>query len=630
MLKKIIITGLLLIGFSISTFSQEKGHKVIVNNVSDTDATLPSNIDQDLEEQLTLWAKNMRLSENCNYDDSGTVTYPDSVYIERLYALPTTMELSFNPVVRKFIEMYAGRRKQVSYMLGEGEFYFPLFEKALDKENMPLELKYLPVIESALNPIARSRVGATGLWQFMLGTGKLYDLEINSLVDERSDPHKSTEAAVKYMKALYGLYGDWNLVIAAYNCGPGNVSKAIRRAGGLNDYWAIYPYLPRETRSYVPIFIAATYIMNYYKEHDICPAQTALPVLMDSVVVNKNVHFQQIADMLNIPIEDIRIYNPQFKRDIVPGAYKPYAINLPLTKATAFIDKQDAIFKYKADELLTHRKVVEIQTVGVSGGGKTYKVKKGDTLSGIAQKHGISVNSLKRWNNLKSNNIPVNKSLYVSNPTAVIPKKKETDIKIAETVTPTTEMSDENPALVRTIVTTKSEMVTSYHKVKKGETLTSIAKDYDVSTSEIRAWNNMKTNKITIGSNLKIKKVELKEVTDTVHIEEPLLTSLCVDSAYIGEVLTEYADLVGKSDIADLPRIKLGDDDEAEDQNDRFGNAPDRIIYHKVRIGETLPKIADRYNVTREDIIKWNNLSSNVARIGQRLMIQLPDADINQ
>ena len=247
------------------------------------------------------------------------------------------------------------RREQVAYMLTLGDYYFPLFEEMLDRHGLPLELKYLPVIESALNPVAVSRMGATGLWQFMLKTGQGYGLEVNSLVDERRDPYKSTEAAVRYLKDLYSIYGDWNLVIAAYNCGPGNVNKAIARSGGKQDYWEIYYRLPRETRGYVPAFIAANYIMNYYAEHNICPMKPNDFQALDTVHVNQEIHFGQIAEILDIPVNELQRLNPQFKRDIVPGNYKPYALVLPTKKMIAFIDKKDEILNCRRSAYFAHR-----------------------------------------------------------------------------------------------------------------------------------------------------------------------------------------------------------------------------------------------------------------------------------
>ena len=322
----------------------------------------PEAMDYDLDSLLNLYMPKNYLSQDsdCNMKDVNP-TYTKEEYIERLSRMPTIMEMAYNEVVQKFIDRYSGRlRYSVSYMLGAGNFYIPIFEEALDAYDLPLELKYLPVIESALNPKAVSRVGATGLWQFMLATGKQYGLNVNSLVDERRDPTKASYAAARYLKALYRIFGDWNLVIAAYNCGPENINKAIHRAGGVKDYWQIYPYLPRETRGYVPAFIAATYIMTYYSLHNICPMQTRLPVKTDTVIVSRNVHLQQIASVLELDIEMLRSLNPQYRRDIVPGNTEPSAIKLPLPDVSRFIDNQDSIYAYNAAELLSKRAEVAV------------------------------------------------------------------------------------------------------------------------------------------------------------------------------------------------------------------------------------------------------------------------------
>ena len=234
----------------------------------------------------------------------------------------------------------------------------PIFEDQLLANKLPDELKYLPIIESALNPTAYSRAGAGGLWQLMVSTGRIYGLEINSLIDERMDPYKASVAAARYLKDLFRIYGDWNLVIAAYNCGPGNVNKAIRRSGGKRDYWQIYPYLPNETRNYVPIFIAANYVMNYYKQHNLNVAPVCLP-MSDTIMVKEKVHLMQIADLMNLPIAELRTLNPQYRQDIVPGNYKPCAIRLPLNAASSFLQNKDKIVAYKADELFTNRILVE-------------------------------------------------------------------------------------------------------------------------------------------------------------------------------------------------------------------------------------------------------------------------------
>lgn len=350
---------------------------------------------------------------DCSLIDSNNYRfYPDSVYIERLQALPYVMEMPFNTIVKQYIEMYAKRQKQVGYMLGLGRaYYFPMFEQTLEKYGMPLELCYLPVIESALNTRATSPVGAAGLWQFMVGTGRIYGLEINSLVDERRDPLKSTEAAARYLSDLYKIYGDWHLVIAAYNCGPGNVAKAIRAAGGKKDYWKIYPYLPRETRGYVPVFIAANYIMHHYKEHNICPAEPILKYTTDTIMVKDRVHLQQIADVTGMSIDELRFLNPQYRHDIIPGNIKPYPLILPLAQINVYAEQRDSILKYKPE--LAARQI-KADPDGY-GDGKViyYKVKNGDTLGGIASRYRVTVAQLKRWNGIKGTMIRVGQKLKI-------------------------------------------------------------------------------------------------------------------------------------------------------------------------------------------------------------------------
>ena len=322
----------------------------------------PDAMTYDLDSLMNLYMSKTYLSEDGDCQTSAeNPTFDREVYLERLKRMPTIMEMPYNEVVQKFIDRYSGRlRHSVSYMLGACNFYMPIFEEALEAYGLPLELKYLPVIESALNPKAVSRVGATGLWQFMLVTGKQYGLEVNSLVDERRDPVKASYAAAHYLSDLYKVFGDWSLVIASYNCGPGNINKAIHRAGGVKDYWQIYPYLPRETRGYVPAFIAANYVMTYYSAHNICALRTKLPLKTDTVVVNRNVHLQQIAAVLDLDLDMLRTLNPEYRRDVVPGLTKPSAIKLSQNDVTRFIDNQDSIYNYNASELLSKRDEVAV------------------------------------------------------------------------------------------------------------------------------------------------------------------------------------------------------------------------------------------------------------------------------
>lgn len=608
----------------------QSNDKPLKNTLNDPMAVTPPDLDRNYDDLLSRWGTDVKYASDCQSLTDEAISFSDTVYANRLYSLPTRMELVFNPLVRSYIEMYAGRRRnQVSYMLGEGKYYFPLFEEALDREGLPLELKYLPVIESALNPIARSRVGATGLWQFMAPTGRMYDLEINSLVDERRDPVKSTNAAVKYLKDLYSIYNDWNLVIAAYNCGPGNVNKAIRRSGGATDYWTIYPYLPKETRGYVPIFIAATYIMNYHNEHNICPALCCLPASMDSVSVDKNIHFQQISEVLDIPVEDIRKYNPQFTNDIIPGNFKPYALNLPIHKATAFIENRDTIIAYRAQELLTHRKIAGV--AAVSGGiitkegtAKTYQVKRGDTLGKIASRNGITLAQLKKWNGLKSNKVPVGRYLTVG----YTPKKE------VESSNETLASNDNNSLSNGTNTSsnkTRAQVTTTYYKVKKGDTWAGVAKKNNATINEIKKWNGIKSNSLIAGKSLKIQKTiwvpiveDIAEVSaDSVSLSLPDLAIVEIDSTYTAGLIGDYLQKLNKNE-EQSPAISI--DEITADEADNSRNTEEaRIIYHKVKIGETITQIASHYNVTKKDIQKWNKLSSNTAKVGQRLLIKLPE-----
>ena len=402
----------------------------------------------DLDSLMNLYMSKTYLSidGDCQTANEGPA-YTKEELLERLKRLPTIVEMPYNEVVQKFIDRYAGRlRHSVSYMLGASNFYMTIFEEALEAYGLPLELKYLPVIESALNPKAVSRVGATGLWQFMLTTGKQYGLEVNSLVDERRDPVKASYAAAHYLSDLYKIFGDWSLVIASYNCGPGNISKAIHRAQAVTkdstvnvkDYWHIYPYLPRETRGYVPAFIAANYIMTYYSDHNICALRTMLPAKSDTVVVNRDIHLSQIAAVLDIDINVLRTLNPEYRKDIVPGNTKPSAIKLAMADVTRFIDSQDSIYNYNTSELLNKRDQVyindDIPTFtskkkgrrsrtasrrnsrsrnSKAAAGRSVTIRRGDTLSQITKRNGTTVAKLRKLNGIRGNNIQAGKKLKV-------------------------------------------------------------------------------------------------------------------------------------------------------------------------------------------------------------------------
>lgn len=388
----------------------------------------------------------LKPSADCNQPDINPF-YEKEVYKARLQRMPTIIEMPYNDVVQKFIDRYANNlRRSVSIMLGATNFYMPIFEEALEAYNLPLELKYLPVIESGLNPQATSYVGAAGLWQFMIGTGKRYGLEINSLVDERRDLIKSSYAAANYLSDLYRIFRDWHLVIAAYNCGPDKINKAIHRAGGTKDYWQIYPYLPKETRGYVPAFIAANYIMNYYCDHNICPMVADIPAKTDTVMVNRDIHFNQIASVLNMEVSQLKELNPQYRRNIINGSNKPSSLRLPSTLVNKFIDNEQAIYDYNADALLNKRAEVEVNEENIantsyshsnsytrSSNNNSYRgsrhknkhtkkhkersqnvtIKDGDTLSEIAERNHTTVSKLKKLNKISGSNIRAGKKLRV-------------------------------------------------------------------------------------------------------------------------------------------------------------------------------------------------------------------------
>ncbi len=395
--------------------------------IVDTTMVVPPDYEKNMIDLLNDWYLSRTVVERCNRQSVTPLFYADSVYIYRLQRLPYRIEMPFNSIVRSCIESYARRIRQVDYMLGLGEhYYFDLFEQALVRYNLPHELKYLPVIESALNPRAISRAGAGGLWQFMPTTGKLYDLEINSLVDDRFDPIKSSDAAARYLRDLNAIYDDWHLAIAAYNCGPGNVARAIRRSGGKIGYWDIYPYLPAETRGYVPIFIAANYIMNYYDKHNMCPDVPTFVGATDSVIVRDRMHFAQISEVLEIPMEVIKFLNPQYKNYIIPGDIKPYRLLLPLEKVSLYASRVDSVLNYNSANLTERQVIVEPPTrqqvkpattskksTAKASIKATYKVKSGDTLGGIARRYGTTIAKIKKANGLRSDMIREGQTLKI-------------------------------------------------------------------------------------------------------------------------------------------------------------------------------------------------------------------------
>ena len=427
-----------------------------------------------------------------DYGRNEIPVFHDTIYQQRIEALAreTTIPLTFNTHVKSFIDLYANRkRQQSSRMLGLSYVYFPMFEEYLAKYNLPLELKYLAMVESALNPTAGSRAGAKGLWQFMLATGKDYGLRVTSLLDERYDPMKETVAACQYLQSLYARYEDWFLVLAAYNSGPGTVNKAIIRSGGIKNYWAIWPYLPKETRGYVPAFIAVTYLMNYATEHNIYPINPGLLLHgTDTVMVRQRVGFDQINECIGVPMEDIVFFNPQYTKRVVPASSDfPCALRLPMKYSLRFVQLEDSIYSYTS-KATQAREVIEEKVQEVSD-SFTHTVKKGESLGSIAKKYLVSVSNIKNWNRLKGNTIQVGQKLKIYRsgaPMAQVGKSNKNN------------KSNKSDSAATPAVKT--------HTVKKGETLSSISRKYGCSVNDIKKWNNLKGNNITVGKKLKIKK----------------------------------------------------------------------------------------------------------------------------
>lgn len=443
--------------------------------------------------------------------DTLAPVYPDSVYMDRISRLTTAIDLSYNQIVRNFIHVYTQkRRERVEVMLGLADYYFPIFERIFDQYNLPLELKYLAVIESALNPRAVSRAGATGLWQFMYSTGRVYGLTINSFVDERRDPLKSTYAAAKYLKDLYEIFGSWDLAIAAYNCGPRNVSKAIYRAGGRENFWEIYYHLPYETRGYFPAFVAAMYVMNYPEAHKLYPQSIDIPFATDTVHIKHRLHLKQVAHVLNLPLKQLQDLNPQYRKNILPALDQTMALKLPLDKIAGFIRHKDSILAYK-DSTFFPGKLVQnpgrSHFVRQTPTGKAklhYKVKPGDNLGYIAEWYNVRASDLRYWNNIRGNMIRAGQTLVV-----YVPKDKADHYKKVNSLSFKEKQSriGQPPEKKNNSASRPRNDDYIYYKVKTGDTLWEIARKYpDVTQQDIMRLNNL-TNARTIqaGQYLKIK-----------------------------------------------------------------------------------------------------------------------------
>ena len=545
-------------------------------------------------------------SENIyNYPADYIPTFPDSVYAERIAKLrkQTTIELVYNKHVKSFIDVYAVRKRDhTCRILGLADIYFPMFEQALDKYNMPLEIKYLAVVESALNPKAGSHAGAKGLWQFMYGTGKVYKLNVTSLVDDRFDPIKATEAACQHLQDLHDIYGDWFLALAAYNSGAGNVNKAIRRAGGLKNYWAVWPFLPKETRGYVPAFIAVNYVMNYSQEHNLYPTDPGIMADgVDSVTVHEPLHFDQLHEMLNIPMEDIKFFNPQYKANIIPANEKnPMSLRLPEKYINSFIDNEKELYTFKTKKGIDREKLEE-EMKKVSD-RSVHIVKSGESLGSIAKKYRISVNQLKTWNSLKSTTIYPGQKLIVYSSGA-----------------PMAQAGNDKPVMRST--------EQSIHIVKSGENLSLIAKKYKCSITDLKEWNNLKSTNLSIGQKLKVyppAEEKSSNVTTTTSGGYVIYTVKSGDNLW--DIAKKF-DGVTVEQIRTLNNLdknavlKVGQ--KLKISKTSGSSSSETSVVHTVKSGDNLWDISKKYGVSVEQIRKLNGLSSKaVLKVGQKLIIK--------
>lgn len=513
----------------------------------DTNIVYPESFEVDAQKMLEDWYLRNYTELDRSADQRPEVSVSEDEIIARLAAMPTAIEMPYNSVVRSYINAYTIRRRQlVENMLGLGLYYLPIFEQALDRHGLPLELKYLPVIESALNPTAVSKAGATGLWQFMLKTATGLGLEVNSLVDQRRDPYAASEAAAIYLKQLYEMFGDWSLAIAAYNCGPGNINKALRRAGGgKKDFWEIYPLLPGETRSYFPAFIAANYVMNYHDKHNIAPALARKPIVTDSIHITKRVNFNQISDVLAIPVDEIRALNPQYRKDIIPGDIKPQPLVLPSLQVYAYLANEDSIVNHNASRYSRRNVVEPANGITISGSDakgeyieeqtiEYHTVAKNENLTSIAKKYGVTVSSIRQNNSIgkKVRNgqklkivittrhykepeispdiILTNEGAIVADSVLTVANNEPTDSVNSDFVTDSIEtiVVPEKPKTVnnqqaRPAKKAETKRPTSY-KVASGDNLSKIAKRFGLTVDAIKKANNMQDDKLRAGQKLTI------------------------------------------------------------------------------------------------------------------------------
>lgn len=592
--------------------------------------------DQDVYADLSTFIKQVDLDEKVDYPELST-----ELLKERLKEMDarSPFNIEYNEGLENLIKSFLkNRKKSFERQMALSEYYFPVFEEALARKNVPLEIKYLAIVESALNPKAVSRVGATGLWQFMLQTGKEYNLNVDSYVDERSDILKSSEAAAQYMVNMHRIFGDWELVLASYNSGAGNVAKAIRRSGGKQNFWNIKKFLPRETQAYVPAFLATMYIYEYHKEHGIVPNRAIVKHFeTDTIMIKKQISFKQISDLVEIPVTQLQLLNPSYKMNVIPVySSKPHFLRLPKDKVGIFTSNEEKIYAYVQHESEKREKPFENSSWAsakkeapdrnsYSTKAKFHTVRRGESLGLISNKYGVSVAELKKWNNLRSNTIGYGKRLKI-----VTSEKIKAPVEVKSVVE-----KGEETAVASIDSKPETTETPEFYVVQKGDNLGSIAKKFGVTIAELKELNNMEDSNVLLDTKLKIIKEENVEVADLKE-KTPTKTS----NYYVVQKGDNLNAIAKKQDVT-VAQIQEWND--LKDSNVQLGakllilkesnkQSNDEVVatakkstknaHYLVQKGDSLFKIAQKYpGITVSDIKKWNGISGNDLKPGMKLKI---------
>ncbi len=583
-----------------------------------------------------------------NLDEKVDFELPTELLKERLKAMDakSPFHIEYNQGLENLIKSFLkNRKKAYERLMAISEYYFPVFEEAMAKQNVPLEIKYLAVVESALNPKAVSRVGATGLWQFMYQTGKQYNLGIDSYVDERSDPLKASAAAAQYMANMYKIFGDWDLVLASYNSGPGNVAKAIRRSGGKQNFWNIRNYLPKETQGYVPAFLATMYIYEYHKEHGIVPNRAMIKHFeTDTIQIKTQITFKQVSDLLDIPVAQLQLLNPSYKLNTVPVYNdKKHYLRLPLDKIAMMVSNEDKVYAYAQHEIDLREKPFAGRQTAIASSNRSFeyktrtkihKVRRGDNLSKIAERYNVAVSDLKKWNHIRGNSVAAGKNLKIVSTERIASVYKNNDV-IADTISVVPARTRTAVAVAKTKnVKDQPLAVATSHKVVKGDNLGEIAQKYGVSVEDIKGWNNLSNNNIALGSSLKIASTQTEIITD-IESAEPSVEkapeyyvvqkgdNLSTIARKYNMTVEQLKSLNNMNDntVQFEAKLKVSDLINGDQQVAETAKPEFKDIEYKVQKGDNLGLIAKRNNVAVSDIREWNNLADNNIQVGNKLII---------